>query len=1206
MTRRTLREIVSQVTEDHSLQPDWDRQLATTDAIWQRFADGYNTVLLADEVGMGKTYVALAAMAQHIFQTDDNDRKVMLVVPPNNILKTKWEQEIRSFNKNYLLPHKSTAAPGDGMDPPASKILRPVVIDDYWDLIGNLHDYIKQDQNYVTETARECFAFAVMKWADRTRKARAWARNWAEVGDIYELAPDYLNFCSRISPRAVGEFLDDKNGDGKLRETLDGSDRRGEQIKRLLKEFGSLQDAYEPNVYLLGMGTLRRRAQRNNERTQLFSTYLAARALSGKWAQTTEAAFRFLSRTIALPHNPHERWEKYSERMMAYGTIDLWGLRASVDTALDEDGARDALLRLFRDASDEDASAKLLQGVGEKAIALKLGAAGIGLVVVDEVHNWKNGGNGAERFQKHYAPFIERKLIMSATPFQIHEGELERVFRYSSGSGSSPGDLQADKSMSAVVDLLREGGAASSCLIASGEFLKAWNQLEPEACRLLAEKLPPNLPPKQIADCLRELEIEECFGGGLGDFARVALRYREAVEVLRERLSRFIVRHTKKRDKRHFHAGCEFLIAGREVVLAGHERRALYAVPGYGDSDNAMVNFLAMRLDQMVRRDLEKQGRDANAHVLGGLTSSNGAFLESNRTMTSAQGVLPETCAYLAFFERAMNGRVHPKVEATVSRAFENWRRGMKTLIFCERRKTLDEIGELLNDRMLRTLKQSDPKDAAVGGADVAPPLERGEQFLVNRRKAMMKEPLLVDLFWTRSLLAAMSGDAGERTRAALLANIGFLADRFASIRRTLGTAASPRANAKLADLVMLAHLPEIEPDADFASSAARVTALLTPSEDGMFAKGHPLRTYLRLQGSGEAELIESDDDLDDQEVSESIEGVMNAILGGGVGKGDTNQENAWHHGKEDQGFHRDLWQLLTQELALLGDDPPASLLLQIQQGFQKVLLRADLVPRLQQHPGGVVAALRTMSIASLDDTSNAVTPWQRTEQYLRTLLESEGSLNRKRVQSSKRQSLWKGVFLNESWLVGELHGDVPDDTRVNRCAAFNSPLVPDVLVCTAIGSEGIDLHRYCAEVIHHDLPWNPAKLEQRIGRVDRVGSLAERFDLQLYIGIPFLAHAYERFQYETLLSRAQKFEVLLGKLEFPSVVPDEDEVADENGSSTVRELDESVNDGADFDVVESVPPLPAVLLEYLRMDLSVLSVSGSQVSGLQPKTDFT
>ena len=234
------------------------------------------------------------------------------------------------------------------------------------------------------------------------------------------------------------------------------------------------------------------------------------------------------------------------------------------------------------------------------------------------------------------------------------------------------------------------------------------------------------------------------------------------------------------------------------------------------------------------------------------------------------------------------------------------------------------------------------------------------------------------------------------------------------------------------------------------------------------------------------------------------------------------------------------------------------------------------------------------MTIAS--DTSlgaSRSTPWQRVGEYLATLLESEGSLNRKAVQSSKRQSLWKGVFLTESWLVAELRGGVHDDTRVNRCAAFNSPLVPDILVCTAIGSEGIDLHRYCADVIHHDLPWNPAKLEQRIGRIDRVGSLGERQDLQIYVGIPFLAHAYEKFQYEVLHARAQKFEVLMGRLEFPSDVPDEEELDDEGSTRKVLEA-ETAAAGDHAPVGDSVvPPLPDVLLDFLKMDLSIVAPRG-------------
>jgi len=43
------------------------------------------------------------------------------------------------------------------------------------------------------------------------------------------------------------------------------------------------------------------------------------------------------------------------------------------------------------------------------------------------------------------------------------------------------------------------------------------------------------------------------------------------------------------------------------------------------------------------------------------------------------------------------------------------------------------------------------------------------------------------------------------------------------------------------------------------------------------------------------------------------------------------------------------------------------------------------------------------------------------------------------------------------------------------------------ILILTSVGSEGIDL-QFCSTVINYDLHWNPMKLEQRIGRIDRVG----------------------------------------------------------------------------------------------------------------------
>jgi hypothetical protein len=56
----------------------------------------------------------------------------------------------------------------------------------------------------------------------------------------------------------------------------------------------------------------------------------------------------------------------------------------------------------------------------------------------------------------------------------------------------------------------------------------------------------------------------------------------------------------------------------------------------------------------------------------------------------------------------------------------------------------------------------------------------------------------------------------------------------------------------------------------------------------------------------------------------------------------------------------------------------------------------------------------------------------------------------------------------------------------------FVNPHGPSVLLSSEVGGEGIDL-QFSRIVINYDLPWNPMRLEQRIGRVDRLGQKAER-----------------------------------------------------------------------------------------------------------------
>lgn len=57
----------------------------------------------------------------------------------------------------------------------------------------------------------------------------------------------------------------------------------------------------------------------------------------------------------------------------------------------------------------------------------------------------------------------------------------------------------------------------------------------------------------------------------------------------------------------------------------------------------------------------------------------------------------------------------------------------------------------------------------------------------------------------------------------------------------------------------------------------------------------------------------------------------------------------------------------------------------------------------------------------------------------------------------------------------------------------FKMPCYPNILICTDVLKEGVDLHLFCDEVIHYGVAWTSGDLEQRIGRVDRVNSLLGR-----------------------------------------------------------------------------------------------------------------
>ena len=83
------------------------------------------------------------------------------------------------------------------------------------------------------------------------------------------------------------------------------------------------------------------------------------------------------------------------------------------------------------------------------------------------------------------------------------------------------------------------------------------------------------------------------------------------------------------------------------------------------------------------------------------------------------------------------------------------------------------------------------------------------------------------------------------------------------------------------------------------------------------------------------------------------------------------------------------------------------------------------------------------------------------------------------------------------------INGSTPSDEREAIKAAFQaSPAQAAVriLLGTDAASEGINLQNWCSHLIHYEIPWNPSRLEQRNGRIDRHGQRAAEVDIYHFI----------------------------------------------------------------------------------------------------------
>lgn len=123
---------------------------------------------------------------------------------------------------------------------------------------------------------------------------------------------------------------------------------------------------------------------------------------------------------------------------------------------------------------------------------------------------------------------------------------------------------------------------------------------------------------------------------------------------------------------------------------------------------------------------------------------------------------------------------------------------------------------------------------------------------------------------------------------------------------------------------------------------------------------------------------------------------------------------------------------------------------------------------------------------------------------------------------------------LSNSDIVATITGATGNEARAKIKAGFNTPFYPQILIATATMQEGIDLQAECKRLFHYDLEWNPASLEQRVGRIDRIGSLISKLrekeqDVTLDVYYPYIKNTIDESIYTTVKDREKWFNLILG-----------------------------------------------------------------------------
>jgi len=812
------------------------------------------------------------------------------------------------------------------------------------------------------------------------------------------------------------------------------------------------------------------------------------------------------------------------------------------------------------------------------------------LLIVDEAHNWKNGPsagtNGFRNFSKYIAPHVRRTLLLTATPFQLRPDEMLEILKVSDFMQPTPSKadsaVRCERLKKYREDILLP--TLHSSEKQSRTFSRAW------------VRIPHHVTPEALGDAwkspevagVREnlrfpddglnavgvhtVEIAKVISSAVAaadpdirQFLKEALYLDACNTNLSRELGKFVVRHRRQTDHRLFRVGIEYGAA--ETVPIRPDGHILHAAPGLDIRGEAeLPQFLLMRCVSQMKGG---KGRSSLGSDLTGCYSTLHESAEGRRIKESLKAS-PVGRVYLDLLSRMANrdhDAKHPKVLSVVKEVLELWKAGEKVLIFCFRVNTAERLREIISARIRDEL--IDRKKKCLGG-EVQ--LKTLRARLTGRDRDLIVlglDRVLWSYAWaTRTQFPLDPGDfilsdeelltlaelsihfgvelAGERVDRVFLnrATEHILARRF--LRLDLNDPELIRLLARMSNRDWVSEPYGLQYRGEQEDQSEEISSF---DERGCHTK------YTATDRVPDSAAIQERADAlkatrQRARTQKQIPLLDSYALAPSLWLG-ADPQSSWRELKETRSvatlcmMHGYLWNLtdaswcdegMKSEVKSALDYNTRALVLQ---ALRRALLRESVLLRLLPQrsdldESGWGELLAKSFFADLLNQNESMA--HRIAVFLEDLKAASGDIA---VPTSARGAMYEATRLRDQQFVALVKGGGGNtiETRDRIFNGFNTPLLPEILICTQVGQEGIDLHRHCRHVVHYDLAWNPAVLEQRTGRADRIGSKTFRErdaatdakTVRLQIGVPFIAGTYDERMYEELRLRAQTFEVLTG-----------------------------------------------------------------------------